>query len=412
LVLEHAALVAEPGQQVDDEERQPADDEHAHDDAQRLGRLLLAGQLAQLPAQREVFLQLVGSRVASATAAVRGRRRRGRAAAPVYSQRELHPTAAGSSASATGTATAAAAASATGTAARRRGGRQHFGAQPLAPGLRDGRRVNLVVREHHDEQRHVKRYGGREYQVTGAVGERARVAGNGLGADQPPPYSGREADDAAAHPHGGDQPVRPFPAHFRRVRERVGDGPVPVQRYHAKVQYGRRAEQHVQRPPDVARVYAERPVVVEHLLHGAHRHHHQPDQEVGERQRRDEVVGSRVQVPLPDHGDDDQTVTEHGHHAEHHQHRRQREPVAESRSASDRLLRARRVLVVVGRAVYQRDHCRPVHSCLYSSSLGVALEIVSCSSIYRYSLFQQREIVTETHNAIFRLLKLFTDYSV
>lgn len=221
----------------------------------------------------------------AAAAAVCGRRRRGRAAAPVYPEREFHPTTCAPAAAATATpATRAAACSAApGTAAGRRGGREHFGSQSLATGLRDGRRVDLVVREHHDQQRHVKRYGGREYQVPDAVGERARVAGNRFGADQPPPYDGREADDAAAHPHGRDQPVRPSPAHLLRIRERVGDGPVPVQRYHAQVQYGRRAEQHVQRPPHVARVYAERPVVVEHLLQRAHRHHHQPDQEVGER---------------------------------------------------------------------------------------------------------------------------------
>lgn len=299
----------------------------------------------------------MSSRVASATS-VRCRRGSGRPTTPVYSEREFHPTAAGTTAAATCTATSA---TASGTAAGRRGGRQHFSAQPLAPGLRYSRRVDLVIREHHDHQRHVKRYGGRKDQVTGAVGERARVAGNGFGADQPPPYDGREADDAATHPDGGDQPIRTLPAHFRRVRERIGDGPVPIQWYHAQVQYGRRAEQHVQRPPDVTRVYAKRPVVIEHLLHGAHRHHHQPDQEVGESQRRDEVVGSRVKIPLPDHSDDNQTVTEHGHHAEHHQHRRQRETVAESRpAAGDRLLRARGVLVF-GSTVYQRNRCRPVH---------------------------------------------------
>lgn len=39
-----AARLAEREEQVDDEERQPADDEHAHDDAKRLGRLPLLGQ--------------------------------------------------------------------------------------------------------------------------------------------------------------------------------------------------------------------------------------------------------------------------------------------------------------------------------------------------------------------------------
>jgi len=38
------ARLAEREEQVDDEERQPADDEHAHDDAQRLGGFALLGQ--------------------------------------------------------------------------------------------------------------------------------------------------------------------------------------------------------------------------------------------------------------------------------------------------------------------------------------------------------------------------------
>lgn len=297
----------------------------------------------------------------------RGRRGSGRAAAAVYAERELHAAAAAGTAAAVAATVASAAAAAT---ARRRRGRQHFGAQPLAPGLRDGRRVYFVVREHHDQQWHVEGYRGREYQVAGAVGERARVPRHGLGADQPPPDDRREADDAAAHPHGCDQPIRAPSAHFRRVRERVSDGPVPVQRDHAQVQYGRGAEQHVERPPHVARVYAERPIMVEHLVHRAHRHHHQPDQEVGERQRRDEVVGGRVQVPFPDHGYDHQTVAEHGDHAEAHQHHGQWETVAERDRLPIVAVRHRprvRVVVLGRRRGRRRSHRartvrrRPVH---------------------------------------------------
>lgn len=331
----------------------------------------------------------MGARVPGAA---RGRRGRGRAAAAVYAQRELHAppavAAATATASATGPATGAAptaaapttttattaattatATSAAETAEARGGGRQHLGAEPLAPGLRDGRSVDLVVREHHDQQWYVERYGGREDQVAGAVGERARVPRHGLGAHQPPPDDGREADDAAAHPDGRDQPVRAPPAHLGRVRERVGDRPVPIQRDHAQVQYGRGAEQHVQRPPHVARVYAERPVVVEHLVHRAHRHHHQAHQEVGERQRRDEVVGGRVQVPFPDHGDDHQAVAEHGHHAEQHQHHGQREPLAERRPPVVRGGARHRVVVLLIRNVChrRRRRRRPVHFALCGS---------------------------------------------
>lgn len=52
LVLDAAA--AHAAQQVDHEEGQPADDEDAHYDAQRLGRLLLLSEFGQTAAEREV----------------------------------------------------------------------------------------------------------------------------------------------------------------------------------------------------------------------------------------------------------------------------------------------------------------------------------------------------------------------
>lgn len=150
--------------------------------------------------------------------------------------------------------------------------------------------------------------------------------------------------------------------------------------------------------------------MVEHFLHRAHRHHHQPDQEVGESQRRDEVVGGRVQVPLPDHGDDHQTVSEHGHHAEHHQHRRQWKSVTESRPTSHRLLRARHVVVFVGRAVCQRCHCRPVHDRVsLSVSRNVTLRQIVMWPFDIIYLSLSLRLVTETHNAIFWFLKSFVD---
>ena len=48
------ALETESRQQVGDEERQPTGDEDAHDDAQRLGRLPLFGDLRQFATQRKV----------------------------------------------------------------------------------------------------------------------------------------------------------------------------------------------------------------------------------------------------------------------------------------------------------------------------------------------------------------------
>lgn len=43
------ALYAKAGQQIDNEKWQPAHNEHAHHDAQRLGRLLLFREFRQFP---------------------------------------------------------------------------------------------------------------------------------------------------------------------------------------------------------------------------------------------------------------------------------------------------------------------------------------------------------------------------
>lgn len=63
LVLDAAA--AHAAQQVDHKERQPADDEDAHHDAQRLGRLFLLGEFGQAAAEREVSHVLGGDAIAA-----------------------------------------------------------------------------------------------------------------------------------------------------------------------------------------------------------------------------------------------------------------------------------------------------------------------------------------------------------
>lgn len=363
-----------------------------------------------------------------------GRRRGGCAAAAVYAQREFHAAAAAAAGAAKAagataarpSAKAAEASSCSSTSCSSttgpHGGRQHFGTQSLAPRLRDRRGVYPVVGEHHDQQRHIERYGGREYQVTGAVSERARVPRHRFLAHQTPPHDGREADDAAAHPHGPDEPVRAFPAHLGRVRERVCDGPVPVQRDDAQVQYGRGAEQYVQRPPHVTRIYAERPVVVEHLVHRAHRHHHQAHQEVGERQRSDEVVGGRVQVPFAYHRNDHQTVAENRHHAEAHQHHGQRKPVAERRAPVFRLFcLQRRVVVVLNgerRGPVRRSVStattgrRPVHrdrSIFTTANLSLISSSLSSRSLFANSKTIAVSATTKTHVTSFHFYFVLTN---
>ena len=59
------AAAAHAAQQVDHEEGQPADNEDAHHDAQRLGRLLLLSELGQAAAEREVAHVLGGDAIAT-----------------------------------------------------------------------------------------------------------------------------------------------------------------------------------------------------------------------------------------------------------------------------------------------------------------------------------------------------------
>lgn len=56
------------------------------------------------------------------------------------------------------------------------------------------------------------------------------------------------------------------------------------------MQYGRGGQQDVQRRPDQAEGLAVDPVLV-NQFDGTERHHQHRDQQVGERQRHDEVVG-------------------------------------------------------------------------------------------------------------------------
>lgn len=145
------ALGAKTGPEVDDEEREPTDDEDAHHDPQRLGCLLLLGELGQFARQGEIVAPVLfidprgrdpGQTVVVLDCSERlleilevlGRARGGTeqvsrvgvgSTAPMYPQSELQFT----------------------------GGHQNLlGAQFQALGLDHGRPVYLVVSEHHHEQ--------------------------------------------------------------------------------------------------------------------------------------------------------------------------------------------------------------------------------------------------------------------
>lgn len=125
-----------------------------------------------------------------------------------------------------------------------------------------------------------------------------------------PPHNGRKANGAGADPYSGYQSGRSLDRHPHGIAEGIRDGPVAVEWDHAQIQYGGGAEEHVQGPPDVAPVRAKEPRVLQHLVQRREGHDHQAHQAVGHGQAGDEVVGGRVQVPLPDDGQDDQWVAE------------------------------------------------------------------------------------------------------
>jgi len=123
----------------------------------------------------------------------------------------------------------------------------------------------------------------------------------------------RRADDRAGDPHQCHRPHDAGHCALLRVRYRLRDGPVPVQRDRAQVQYGRGAAQHVARQPQLAHDAAEQPHA-RHVVNDVQRQHANGHRQVGHGQRHDEYVGHRTEGRVLDHAHDDQYVAEHGDH--------------------------------------------------------------------------------------------------
>lgn len=124
-----------------------------------------------------------------------------------------------------------------------------------------------------------------------------------LGLRLPPEQRGH-GDADGEDPHQRDHARCPLGSPFRGVLDGVGDRPVAVQGDDTEVQDGRRATGDVRGQPDVADDLAQRPLAG-HSVQGADGHDKDGDEEVGEGQRGDQVVGRRVEFPrLVDRGDD------------------------------------------------------------------------------------------------------------
>lgn len=95
------------------------------------------------------------------------------------------------------------------------------------------------------------------------------------------------------------------------VRQRSGDGQVPVEADQQQVEHGSVAGQVVERQPTVAHVTTERPVA-EYGVHGEQRHGYEPDEEVGHRQAEQEVVADVLQLLVDLERHHDHYVAGHG----------------------------------------------------------------------------------------------------
>ena len=99
----------------------------------------------------------------------------------------------------------------------------------------------------------------------------------------------RKADDRRQRPDHADHHRRSSPRPELGVADRAGDGAVAVDADQDQVEDGRRAQQDVRGQPEVAQDAAERPVA-EQLVGERQRHDEETDQDVADRQGRDEPV--------------------------------------------------------------------------------------------------------------------------
>lgn len=260
-----------------EEKGQPAQDEHPHDDGQRLGSLLLPGELHKAHGQgapERVVLAAFGGRGARVL----------QDAATVYPQHHLH-----------------------------RLVPVPFHARFQTLGSPAGHHVDPEVHEEDDQEREVEGEERGEERVTGLLGDpadavvqRRRLL---------PAQQGTHGDHRGQHPHQHQDGHR-FPLrHDAGVLQAVLDADVAVHGDDAEAEDGGGAAQHVHRCPDVAEDAAEHPAS-QHLQGRGKRQHDDAQQQVGHGQVDDEEVGDGLQVFVAHHGQDDQDVADDGHQDE------------------------------------------------------------------------------------------------
>uniref|UniRef100_A0A182J5N1 Uncharacterized protein n=1 Tax=Anopheles atroparvus TaxID=41427 RepID=A0A182J5N1_ANOAO len=154
--------------------------------------------------------------------------------------------------------------------------------------------VDFDVHDRHDGERDEE---GAERRVDDV----ARVA----------PDQWRRADDEREDPHARNQRQHPLEGALLGVVDRIGDGPVAVERDRAQVEDGRGAAEHVRREPHLAHVNAKLPAA-EQRVGDVQRQHKDGDGQVGHRQRHDEEVLHDAERPVGEHAQYHQDVAHDG----------------------------------------------------------------------------------------------------
>lgn len=336
-----AAAFAEGQDQGHDEEGQPAEDEGAHDDAQRLHRLPLAGQghLTLGLGVALIFLLEGGGDAGDSTGLAGQRQVLFGVAHPVHFDHFQG----GSFVALPHGSIGARSPCCLVLHARPPVFATRLTIYALS-GLRGWRRPKAVVgylllllldcladaesrgsedapvENQHEQQRDVESAKGGVNSVAMVLADGARVGVRAVFRGTPAQH-GRDGDEEANEPGERDEcscaPGRPLV----HVVDGVCDGPVPVQRDSAQVQDGRGAAQHVEGDEQVTGDLSQSPLI-EHLVqrgHGQHQHRHH---EVCDGQRAYKIVRHVLQGALQGYG---------GHHARIAQHRAEDERAQQQR---------------------------------------------------------------------------------
>ncbi len=281
----NALDVTYPVQHISHEERNPAEAEHPHDNPKRFRCFLLLGKFAQFPAESKVFPLLgyhsggfdvgvcVGDVVVLAGtcdggggggSVVAARRQGVRAPHDVHRALVLTVTVGCSGVShllilksslqrllVCSHVTSSVDPQCHGLTSFPVWGMHHFSTDFETVNLFCCRQVYLVISEQNNTDWNIKGDERREDQVDGIVCEHAHVWIGKNRSHTAPPENRRETDGGRADPDERDEQQGATRRHLAGIGDRVGDGPVAIQRDHGQVEDGGGARQDVYWMPHI-----------------------------------------------------------------------------------------------------------------------------------------------------------------